>query len=432
MTFFTAISGLNAASKNLAVTGNNIANANTTGFKQSRAEFADVYASSVGGVSKTQPGTGVRVTNVAQQFSQGNINATGNNLDLAISGEGFFSLGTDATSDQPSIYTRSGEFKLDKDGYVVNNQGNFLMAFKPNGTTVADGFSSGVFQPLRVNAEQGSPVASSALAVSANLQSTQTTPVSSPVDPTNPDSYNHESSMTIYDSQGNSHIASTYYVSQSPGTPNTWEAYLFIDGKPFNVDGSLATLPLDGSQTSITMTFDTAGKLTAPLGQTSYGSIASTDIDPNLNVDDLAFSVDFTGTTQFSSVFSVNNLAQDGLPAGNLTGISVSDEGIVFARFSNGGSTPLGKVALSRFANPQGLTKLGDSTWAQSADSGERVPGEPGKGSFGTIQSGSVEASNVDLSEQLVNLIIGQQAYQANAQSISTENTITQAILNIR
>lgn len=197
MTFFTAISGLNAASKNLAVTGNNIANANTTGFKQSRAEFADVYASSVGGVSKTQPGTGVRVTNVAQQFSQGNINATGNNLDLAISGEGFFSLGTDATSDQPSIYTRSGEFKLDKDGYVVNNQGNFLMAFKPNGTTVADGFSSGVFQPLRVNAEQGSPVASSALAVSANLQSTQTTPVSSPVDPTNPDSYNHGLRLSV-------------------------------------------------------------------------------------------------------------------------------------------------------------------------------------------------------------------------------------------
>jgi flagellar hook protein FlgE len=432
MSFFTAISGLNAAATNLAVTGNNIANANTTGFKQSRAEFADVYASSLSGVSNTQPGSGVRVTNVAQQFTQGNINVTGNNLDLAITGEGFFSMGADATSDRPSIYTRSGEFKLDKDGYVVNNQGNFLLTFKPNGTTVEEGFSTGVMQPLQVNGLQGAPQATTSIGISANLQSTQTAPTSTPVDPADPGSYNHTSSLTVYDSQGNSHIVSTYYVSQSPTSPNTWSAYLFVDDKPINLDGTLSTLPLDGTQTAVTMTFDTTGKLTSPVGSTTYGAISSTDLNATLNVEPLNLTFDFAGTSQYNSVFSVNNLTQDGFPTGNLTGISVSDDGIVFANYSNGNSQPLGMVAITRFANPQGLNKAGDTTWTQSSVSGESLTGEPGKGSNGSIKSGALEASNVDLSEQLVHLIIDQQAYQANAQTISTENTITQTILNIR
>lgn len=434
MAFFTAISGLNAAAKNLDVTSNNIANANTVGFKDSRAEFADVYAASVSGVSSIQAGSGVRVANVAQQFTQGNINATGNNLDLAISGEGFFSLGNSTTAEQPTAFTRDGEFKLDKDGYVVNNQGKYLMTFKPNGTTVAAGFSTGVLQPLQVNSNQGSPTATNSISVSANLQSSQTTPTTTPLDPTVPGSYNHTTSLTIYDSQGNSHIASTYYVSQSPTTPNTWKAYLFVDGKPINADGTLATIPASPNpttQTSVTMSFDTAGKLTTVM-PVSYGPIASTILDPNLNVDPLNLTFDFTGTTQYSSVFSVNTLAQNGFPSGNLVGINIDDSGIAYANYSNGKSQPLGQIALSRFANPQGLAKLGDTTWAQSSASGERIDGVPGTGSFGKIQSGSVEASNVDLSAQLVQLIIGQQAYQANAQSITTEKTITDTILNIR
>lgn len=428
MTFFTSISGLNAATQSLTVTSNNLANANTTGFKLSRTEFSDIFSANVSGVSRTQPGSGVQVSNVAQQFSQGSITSTGNNLDLAISGEGFFSLGTESTSSAPSLYTRAGEFKLDKDGFIVNNQGNFLLVFKPNGTAVADGFSTGVFTPVQVNAEQGSPTATSEISISANLQSTQTTPANSPVDPTDTTTYNHVSSLTIYDSLGNPHTASTYYVAQSPTTPNTFEAFLFIDDVPFNTDGTKAGAT--GSD-SVTITFDNTGKLTAPIGKTPYGPIQSTDLDPALNTTDLSLSFDFTGTTQFSSVFSVNSLDQNGLPSGNLTGISVSDTGVIQANFSNGGSQPLGKVALARFANPQGLAKRGDTTFAQSSGSGLPVPGEPGVGTFGTIQSGSVESSNVDISEQLVSLIIGQQAYQANAQAISTQSTITQTILNI-
>ncbi|MCF7970892.1 MAG: flagellar hook-basal body complex protein, partial [Methylococcaceae bacterium] len=214
MGFSTALSGLNASSKDLQVTGNNIANANTTGFKESRVEFADVYAVSVNGVAATQAGAGVRVASVAQQFNQGNLNFTDNNLDLAISGQGFFSLANDPAAASPTLYSRSGEFKVDKDGYVVNNQGSHLMSYKANGTTIGEGFSVGVFQPLKISSAQGAPASTTKILTSANLNAEQIQPAGfTGVDPTNPKTYNHTSSVTMYDSQGNSHIASTYFVT---------------------------------------------------------------------------------------------------------------------------------------------------------------------------------------------------------------------------
>ncbi len=434
MGFSIALSGLNAASKDLAVTGNNIANANTTGFKESRAEFVDVYASSISGVSKIQAGSGVRVANVAQQFNQGVLNFTDNNLDLAISGQGFFSLTADQSATEPTVFTRSGEFKLDKDGFVVNNQGDFLMAFSPNGTTVDEGFSEGVFEPLRINASQGAPGATTEITTVVNLDATQVEPTNFvsggaiPVDPTDPNTYNHTSSITIYDSQGNSHISSMYYVKDSALGANEWNSYFFIDGIPFNQDGTTAVA---GTHTPTLLTFDLNGVLTAPdPSKIDFDPITSTDIDPTLNVADLEFSYDFGETTQFSTNFSVQDLSQNGLPAGSLTGVDITDEGVVTARFSNGGADILGKVALTRFSNPQGLSKVGDTSWKESTESGESVPGQAGVGGFGLIQSGALESSNVDLSEQLVHLIVAQQAYQANAQTITTEKTIMQTILN--
>ena len=448
MGFAVALSGLTASAKDLAVTSNNIANGNTTGFKESRAEFADVYASSISGVTKTQAGAGVRVANVAQQFNQGNMNFTDNNLDLAISGQGFFSLAEDPSASKPTVFSRAGEFKLDKNGFVVSNQGEFLMSFKPNGTTIEEGFSEGVFQPLKLTASQGAPVATTKIAVSTNLDATEIEPVNfgtlaeTPVDPTDPRSYNHTSSVTIYDSQGNSHIASTYFVtdrkSDGTGTPNQWQAFFFIDGVPFNVDGTKATAadatavpPVAGvNHIPNTLTFDESGELTTDPAKKSFVDIKSTDIDAGLNVADLNFTFDYGETTQFSTSFSVKDLSQDGLPAGDLIGMDINDEGVVSAKFSNGGSDILGKVALTRFANPQGLSKVGDTSWRESTASGDAISGQPGSGSFGIIQSGSLESSNVDLSKQLVHLIISQQAYQANAQSITTEKTIMQTILN--
>nr|WP_305910128.1 flagellar hook protein FlgE [Methylomarinum sp. Ch1-1]MDP4519275.1 flagellar hook protein FlgE [Methylomarinum sp. Ch1-1] len=401
----------------------------------------------MGGVSAITPGSGVRVANVAQQFNQGNLQFTDNNLDLAVSGEGFFTLA--ASSDPNDIndrsYTRAGEFKLDKDGFIVNNQGQALLAYRPNGTEVSDGFSTGVLQTLQINTISGQPQATDRVDMTLNLDQSATTDLNPTFDPKDSDSYNDQTSATIYDSFGNSHILTTYYVNKGTqddltgavdalGDPiqvPTWEVSHYIDGnEPSN------RVPLEGGEQFATLQFDSVGNLKYPVNGDGVVDglvdLQAYSIQPDTGAEPLDISpINYFGTTQFKQKFSVNTLTQNGLPAGQLTGIDIDDEGAVFARFSNGGSKTLGQVALTRFSNPQGLAKLGDTTWGQSANSGEAVAGEPGANNFGLIQSGSLEASNVELSAQLVNLIVAQQAYQANAQTITTENTIMQTILNI-
>jgi len=421
MAFNTALSGLNAASNMLSVTGNNVANANTTGFKKSRSEFADVYASSLGGVSSITPGAGVRVTNVAQQFNQGNPEFTENNLDLAISGEGFFVLGDNVNNINERVYSRAGAFHMDRDGYVVNHLGQPLLVYAPNGETVEEGFSTGVFQTLQLDSTQGLPKATSSLAMGVNLDSRQDPPATTPFDPDDPTSYTHSTSVTVYDSLGNTHIATSYYVKTA--TTNEWELHAYVDGQ--NMLGGTTTDPT-------TLLFDSDGKLSEVNGSTATTQFQTDSVTINPSAQPIQLTLDLNGSTQLGSAFSVNTLTQDGLTIGRLTGVDIDDTGVVFARFSNGGSKPLGQVAMVRFQNPQGLSKLGDTTWAESANSGVPINGVAGTSSFGSIKAGALEGANVDLAQQLVNLIIAQQAYQANAQTISTENTITQTLLNIR
>ncbi|MBS4052363.1 MAG: flagellar hook protein FlgE [Methylomonas sp.] len=427
MPFTTALSGLNAASNNLAVTGNNIANANTVGFKRSRSEFADVYASSLGGVSSIQPGAGVRVANVAQQFTQGNLQFTENNLDLAISGEGFFTLAKSPTEVNDLSYTRSGEFKLDKEGYMVNNQGAALLVYAPNGAAISDGFSVGVTQPVQINTLTGLPSATDSAEIVVNVDSDATViAAATTFDYTNSDSYNNQTSVTVYDSLGSPHILTTYFRKASA---NNWDVYHFVS-EPTTPDAKTQVDVAGGNADgSGRLTFDSGGKLISPANPFSLSSYTITP--PTGAADITITSMNFAGSTQVQQKFSVNDMTQNGLPAGRLTGLDIDDEGVIFARFSNGGSQTVGKVALTRFPNVNGLTKLGDTSWGQSANSGEPIRGEAGSNNFGAIQSGALEASNVDLAAQLVNLIVAQQHYQANAQTITTENQIMQAILNI-
>ena len=427
MGFATALSGLNAASNNLSVTGNNIANANTTGFKESRSEFVDVYASSIGGVSKNQPGAGVRVAEVAQQFNQGNLDITGNSLDMAINGEGFFTLADKPADLNSLVYSRAGAFEINKDGLVTNSKGQALLAYTPNGTTAAAGFSSGVMTTVSLSTGAGLPTATTKVDSSVNLDASSPA-ITTAFDPLDSTTYTTQTSVSIFDSLGVSHTLTTYFVAGAvvapvaPATTSTrdWTAHHYITDDPL-VPVSVDTAPA-------TLTFDSTGKLTVP----ATGQVQLKAYSTGTSAADIIAKMDYTGSTQLASAFSVNALKQDGLAAGKLTGISIDDAGVIFARFSNGGSTPLGKVAMTRFSNPQGLTKLGDTTWGQSSASGAPILGEPGTGNFGLIQSGALEQSNVDLSKQLVNLIIAQQAYQANSQTISTENSIVQTILNIR
>ncbi len=471
MAFTTALSGLAAATNNLSVTGNNIANANTTGFKRSRSEFADVYAASFGGVSSITPGSGVRVATVAQQFNQGNLDITSNNLDLAISGEGFFVLGEEIGNTNSKIYTRSGEFKLNKDSVVVNNQGNPLLVYAPN---VGGGFSTGVMTEISLEGQQGEPVATTEVTMKVNLDASQpslaagasnpaagaalpagSNPANAPAiaagnvdtaafigfDPTDSTTYTAQTSVTSYDSLGVSHTQTTYFIAGDPvASGREWAVFNYIDGNPVGVPSGTAVAPstlvaggtgalagLTADHVGQTLVFDNLGQLTP-----ATSGLVSLNTYTIPSAADLTVQMDYANSTQYSSNFSVEDLAQNGLPTGELTSIDIDGDGIVFARFSNGASEALGKVALTRFPNPQGMTKLGDTTWAQSSASGEPIPGEAGGNNFGIIQSGSLESSNVDLASQLVNLIIAQQTYQANSETISTENQIIQSILNIR
>ncbi len=420
MGFSTALSGLSAAANNLAVTGNNIANANTTGFKRSRSEFADVYATSIGGVSSIQPGAGVRVANVAQQFNQGNLTFTENNLDLAISGEGFFTMAKNPAETNDVSYTRAGEFKLDKEGYIVNNQGNALLAYKPNGTEVSEGFSVGVLQTVQIQTLTGLPKATDGAEIAVNLNADNDVPVG-PFNPTNNATYNNQTSVTIYDSLGSPHTLTSYFAKASSTQAQTvWNVRHYIDGTDAASDVGGGTL-----------TFDNNGKLIDPLD--GVLSLNTYTITPDTGAAPITIdSMNYFGSTQVRQAFSVNAMSQNGLPAGRLTGVDIDDEGVIFARFSNGGSQTVGKVALTRFPNVNGLVKLGDTMWGQGANSGEPIRGEAGSNNFGGIQGGALESSNVDLAAQLVNLIVAQQTYQANAQTITTENSIMQTVLNIR
>ncbi|MFT4920383.1 MAG: flagellar hook protein FlgE [Zhongshania aliphaticivorans] len=405
MSFSTALSGLNAAQSQLDVTANNIANVNTTGFKGSRAAFADVYATSNNDVTKTTPGAGARLATITQQFSQGNVDFTDNNLDLAVSGEGFFTMkGSGGVT-----YTRAGAFSVDREGFVVNNNLERLQVFPPTGN---GGFSTGSLSDLQLEVNENAPQETSRGQIGVNLPANAPVPTVAPFDPTLPASYNHATSMTVYDSLGTQHTATLYFVRDAAA--NTWNQQLYVDN---NAVGGANTL-----------SFSNAGVLQTP----ANGLVTYPAYDPGTGSEDLNLSFDFNASTQYGQEFGVNNLQQDGFTTGRLTGIEVASTGVVSARYTNGQSTQLGKIAMASFTNPNGLQQQGDTSWAETFSSGSPRVGEAGTSNFGLLQSGALESSNVDLTEQLVEMITAQRNFQANAQMISTADQVTQAIINIR
>lgn len=405
MPFAIALSGLNAASSDLSVTANNIANVNTNGFKGSRAQFAEVFAVGTQSVSSSAAGSGVRLSTIAQQFTQGNIDFTDNALDLAIGGEGFFVLSDNGAR----TYSRAGAFGVDNQGFVVNPQGQRLQAYPFAGDGL---FNTGTPNDLQLVTGANPPQATTRADFGLNLPANAPVPSNPTFDPNDPSSFNHTTSVTIYDSLGASHTATVFFIKDAAA--NTWNTQVEIDGTP--VAGATP------------ITFAADGSLQTPAG----GLMPLAAYTPPTGAADITMSLDFSTATQFGDAFGVNSLSQDGFTTGRLTGISVDPEGVVFARFTNGQSTSLGKLALANFVNPQGLQQLGDTTWGESFSSGDALLGEAGTASFGNIQSGALEASNVDLTAQLVNMITAQRNFQANAQMISTADTVTQTVINIR
>jgi flagellar hook protein FlgE len=405
MSFQLALTGLNAASADLSVTANNIANTATTGFKSSRAEFSELFAVSQQGVSSTAIGNGVHVSQVAQQFTQGNINFTENNLDLAVSGQGFFTVSNGGAYQ----YTRAGGFKTDAGGYVVNAQGQRLQVYTP---TATGGFNTGGLADLRLVTAESPPNPTSKAELVLNLPSNATVPATATFDPTDPTSYTQATSMTVFDSLGAAHTATTYYSKTAAS--GVWDTRLYVDG---NAVGPAQQL-----------TFSNAGLLTAP----SSGNLAFPAYTPSTGAAAMTLTLNYSKATQYGSTFGVNSITQDGYTTGRLTGMNIDKDGVVQAQYTNGRAIPLGQIALANFPNSNGLQQLADTCWAETASSGQVLHGQAGTSGFGLVQSGALESSNVDITAQLVNMITAQRNFQANAQMISTANQITQTIINMR
>jgi flagellar hook protein FlgE len=405
MPFNIALTGLNAANQDLNVTANNLANVSSTGFKGSRAEFGDLFASTQRGVSATAVGNGVSVTEVAQQFTQGNIETTGNNLDLAISGNGFFTMSQGGALS----YTRDGEFQLDANGNVVNSQGLNLQVYPPLAT---GGYNTGGLQNLSLQTNESPPNATTTATLNADLPANAVAPTDATFSPTDPNSYTNTTSLTTYDSLGAAHTATMYFIKGA--TANQWTTQLYVDGNAVGTQQAL--------------TYDTSGNLTAPAG----GKITFPAYTPATGANPMTMTFDLSGTKQYGENFTVNSVSQDGFTTGKLTGVSIDQTGVVQARFTNGRSVNLGQLAMANFANPQGLQQLGNQTWAQTNNSGQAVMGVAGNSGVGTVASGSLEDSNVDTTSALVDMIKAQRDFQANAQMIQTDNQLTQTIINIR
>ena len=437
MTFNTALSGLKAASSHLNVTGNNIANTGTTGFKYSRAEFADLYASSMFGTGSNSIGSGVLTSDIAQQFTQGNISYTDNSLDLAINGSGYFIMSDGGSQ----IYTRAGAFKVDSSGNVVDSSGNNLMGY---GVDADGNLVNGVLTNLVVDTSNQAPNATSLVTQDLALNSSASVPTTTTFDPSVSTSYNWSTSVSLYDTQGNAHTMTQYFAKDSS---NNWSMYVLVDGR--NPGDPTSTTPYEA-----TLPFTTAGELdTANIVSTDFtvnadGTLSLADWIPATITDSTTDPVTWgsngaaassTGVTldlreasQTNTSFAVNSLEQDGYTTGQLSGLSFDETGQMFATYTNGKSEVIGQVALATFANMQGLTPVGGTAWKQSLASGEPVIGTPTSGTLGSIAAGALEDSNVDLTGQLVDLIVAQRNYQANAKTIETENAIAQTIINIR
>ena len=419
MSFQQGLSGLNTSSTNLDVIGNNIANVNTVGFKQSQAQFTDVFANSLSGSGSSQVGIGAKVATIAQTFSQGNITQTNNPLDIAINGQGFFRM-----SDGGAIsYSRDGQFRADGNGFITNSRGLNLTGYMADasGNIIASGPTN-----LKLSTSDLAPKPTSSYAVGVNLDSRLDLPAVATFDATNPQSYNKTTSGTVVDSLGNSHQFALFFQKTAA---NTWNTFATIDGK---VDA--AGLPIGvtlGGAASQALQFDSTGAID-PAATPFTVSIDLATINPTLGATSpLDFTLDLTSSTQFGSDFGVNALTQDGYAPGRLAGFSTTADGIIQGNYTNGQTKTIGQIVLANFFNPQGLAPAGDGRWEETADSGQPVVGTPKSGPLGALQSSAVEDANVDLTHELVKMITAQRMYQANAKTIETQDTVLQTLVNL-
>ena len=441
MSFQTGLSGLNASSRNLDVIGNNIANANTTGMKSSRAEFSAMYSSMLGYGGASNKGIGVEVGTVAQQFSQGSLSTTGNSLDVAVNGNGFFQI---KLTDGSSAYTRDGSFKLDKDGFIKTNADANVMGFP----TDVKGVPTGVtLQPIKL--PTSAPIAAKqtdSVRLRMNLDAKATPaagvpavvgpPAVAAIPPTPRSTYG--TSVNVYDAQGVATPVSLYF--EKDAAANTWNVFTSLDttAQPsttpigvitFNADGTIKTATPPPTKTPPDFGIVLAAGTIASRNPNDANKLLDQPITIDLGKTD---GTDATAVTQYGTSFAIADLTQDGYTAGELTGVSIGEDGVISARYSNGQTQAAGQLALADFRNTQGLTPLGGNAWAETFESGQPISGSPATGKFGALRAGALEDSNVELTKELVDMMTAQRAYQANAQTIKTQDQIMSTLVNLK
>ncbi|MGS0682831.1 flagellar hook protein FlgE [Shewanella sp. 125m-7] len=453
MSFNIALSGISSAQKDLNTTANNIANVNTTGFKESRAEFADVYASSIFANSKTTVGGGVATSQVAQQFHQGSMAFTNNSLDMAINGGGFFVTSSEVGS-QDHSYTRAGAFKFDSNNYIVDSAGNFLQTFPVDKDGNSTSVSLTTTKPVQIPDTAGSPVKTDNVGIQMNLNAGESTLDPAAFDPDDPDTFNNSTSVTMYDSLGEPHILTSYFIRPPNAAhvgESNWVAFYAVDGKPVDLDPAAGEYDVDtdgdgavdgkesaenaagwkGAAISFNDTGAYIGSNPAVIKTEALGVGGANVLGAGADGTQ-TLTLNFNNPTQYASPFEVTELTQDGTTVGRLTNVEVGADGLINASYSNGSTVPLARVALVSFANEQGLSQAGNTSWKASLDSGPALAGEANSGTFGSIRSSALEQSNVDLTTELVDLISAQRNFQANSRTLEVNNTLQQTILQIR
>ncbi|EFQ1282916.1 flagellar hook-basal body complex protein [Shigella flexneri] len=379
MAFSQAVSGLNAAATNLDVIGNNIANSATYGFKSGTASFADMFAGS-------KVGLGVKVAGITQDFTDGTTTNTGRGLDVAISQNGFFRL---VDSNGSVFYSRNGQFKLDENRNLLNTQGLQLTGYPVTGTppTIQQGANpTNISIPNTLMAAKTTTTAS----MQINLNSSDPLPTVTPFSASNADSYNKKGSVTVFDSQGNAHDMSVYFVKTGD---NNWQVYTQDSSDPNSI-----------AKTATTLEFNANGTL----------------------VDGAMANNIATGANNIVAT------TQNGYKPGDLVSYQINDDGTVVGNNSNEQTQLLGQIVLANFANNEGLASEGDNVWSATQSSGVALLGTAGTGNFGTLTNGALEASNVDLSKELVNMIVAQRNYKSNAQTTKTQDQILNTRVNLR
>jgi len=420
MNFQQGLSGLNATSKNMEVIGNNIANAGTYGAKAGRAEFADMYANSIGTTNNNNIGIGVQVAAVTQQFSQGSVVSTSNMMDVAINGRGFFQL------KEPSgglVYSRNGQFQVDSQGYIVNSQNQRLQGYQADKEGVIE---TGVKSDLQLSMSGIAPQATDKINMTFNLDSRSkvTKPATGAViDFDDPTTYNNATSVQVFDAKGQP-ADITYYFQKS--ATDTWNVYATLGATPLNGTAASPTPMLSD------LKFDSTGLnptlAGVPLDKFTLPDIPATDTNSLIS----GVKVDFTDSTQFGATFSVTDLNQNGYAPGQFASLNIGEDGVISARYTNGLTQPSGQLEIATFRNPQALSSLGGNAWVGTLQAGDPVTGTPGSGTLGVLQSGALEESNVDLTGELVNMMTAQRFYQANAQTIKTQDSMLQTLVSMR